>query len=1501
MPRQKSIPGKFGLPYLCLQHRPLPPDSAGQIFWNQIRGYCLYASPKMIESIISLLISRLEPNDDLYNARAFLSIAAAYMARHKLTRSLEDLQAAAILLLEVAHATPDGHVDKAMVHDLAATAHVELCACDESNLTVDLATAAQHFSIAVRLEPDRDYQAVGFHFIAAIRHGLYKKTGDVAFLDEYASDTRLSLKQTRKVDSQWFNRSQALSMAQSSKYSESRDVKDAKSAIKHAQDILDYQPEDYALSHEQLAKLGSAYRLAGVRHRDTEILDKAIGLFDNILDTMAEDHAFRAEALCQHGKVYEAKYEVTGEVAFLEVAARQAKEAVELTPQSDGIWKPHLFRAVKIWSDLYQQSKTIENLETADGFLEEVMAFLDEDSEPYYVALNKRAMLSYHRTFHLRDASSLATAIDRVKDVLQKVPLEKRGGNDYDHCLEELLATQRTFQVPSPSHQSRDAGGLGVEGKDSQPNIDPQPLSVDWLADRIPMIGFDDISPAQEWLQLTKEAPHTSYQDEKTELNSDSTLNLLHSSTTILSDVTKLKELSDQLRTRLPAEYLTESTDVDWSNEGIVMAGLNALAAWNQYYWELKGPGSKWLGAKMYGEARRPISKAELDKLLDSAIQALEKMLAPEIPEMLKLVEILRDLATAYHHRWARTQDEIDLDRAIEVLKRALGKVSADNKQKPSLLHHIGYVFLDKYRTRGALADLEAGIQHLELAPVSQLALAGLLKIQAGGTMQAQLAEMKSLLQNPQTIVQTHGEELFKYLGSLGEAYFALFHRTRKHTDLVRGLAWVDSVTAARTLKSIVVKQSLLPALSLGYIEKFRVTKDLVDADLSISCLKESMGVAVYLEDGEVFIRQAVQLSELVRDRHTVSEDAEDLSRELYYLQGGLEKADDDDEYKALCLEKLGKAYQGRHGRTGDEGDLQKAVGYLQEALSYDKDWPVHGIIGGKELFRIYVSQGNWLQAHAVASTIFARVHRTIGWALESRDKQALLRQYAGLASDAAAAAVLAGQSAFTALRYLETGRGVIASSLLGLRSELDDLERDHPELAQQYAKARNQIDYVKRAPRNEAAQWLPVNQPTYRHQATKALDTITETIRSLPGYASFLKEMPEEKMRAAATTAAGPIVIINVSRYCCHAIIIREEDGITNHLLPNLKMEDIEWRAQKNSVQAMTSDELEWLWDEIVSPIMTILEYNGPPLPADNCPSHRVWWIPTGPLARLPLHAAGYHNDPTSRGQTALDRVISSYSLSVHALVQSQASLSKAETASLSSPLSSHRHDKPELVVLIGMDDLQNAPQETREVAKICRDMLVKRPEAQTDHLLRALRTADIFHFAGHGSSDVQDPLKSALILRGQDRLTVSNLFEMNLHERRPFLAFLSACSTGKIRQDDALDEGLHLISACQVAGFRHVIGTLWEVDDSACVQVAQMVYKWMHQRGLVHASVSESLHFACRSLRDEWARGEEDKRAWRREREDAARAQGRDITDFESLDKGGPLFWVPYVHYGV
>lgn len=172
-----------------------------------------------------------------------------------------------------------------------------------------------------------------------------------------------------------------------------------------------------------------------------------------------------------------------------------------------------------------------------------------------------------------------------------------------------------------------------------------------------------------------------------------------------------------------------------------------------------------------------------------------------------------------------------------------------------------------------------------------------------------------------------------------------------------------------------------------------------------------------------------------------------------------------------------------------------------------------------------------------------------------------------------------------------------------------------------------------------------------------------------------------------------------------------------------------------------------------------------------------------------------------------------------------------------------------------------------------------------------------------------------------------VSSLLDINIRKQSPFLAYLSACGTVQVRDTRFLDESIHLISAFQLAGFRHAIGTLWEVNDELCVDMARITYEGMRDGGMTDKSVCQGLHNATRVLRDSWLNMPGNARCGRGPTVKAdvsliRNTAGSYSTNNEDWWNGGlprdavpcddsdnddhkertdPLHWVPYVHFGV
>jgi CHAT domain-containing protein len=54
-----------------------------------------------------------------------------------------------------------------------------------------------------------------------------------------------------------------------------------------------------------------------------------------------------------------------------------------------------------------------------------------------------------------------------------------------------------------------------------------------------------------------------------------------------------------------------------------------------------------------------------------------------------------------------------------------------------------------------------------------------------------------------------------------------------------------------------------------------------------------------------------------------------------------------------------------------------------------------------------------------------------------------------------------------------------------------------------------------------------------------------------------------------------------------------------------------------------------------------------------------------------------------------------------------------------------------------------------------------------------------------------------------------------------------LSACSTGANQAARLADESIILVGVLQLAGFRHMVGTLWEVSERHFVDVVRGLYE--------------------------------------------------------------------------
>jgi CHAT domain-containing protein len=376
-----------------------------------------------------------------------------------------------------------------------------------------------------------------------------------------------------------------------------------------------------------------------------------------------------------------------------------------------------------------------------------------------------------------------------------------------------------------------------------------------------------------------------------------------------------------------------------------------------------------------------------------------------------------------------------------------------------------------------------------------------------------------------------------------------------------------------------------------------------------------------------------------------------------------------------------------------------------------------------------------------------------------------------------------------------ELGRGVLLASQANTRIALDDLAERAPRLLGRFRWVCDKLN-TPGFPADERKRWW------------SDYDRLLADIRAQPGLADFVAAPRFADLRNAA--AGGSVVVVNAGRHRGDAIIIHADTDPVAVRLPDLQMTSVEDRVttllaaveddhsltRQLQRRRVVPETLRWLWDAVVAPITDALA-------TDHL--HRVWWLPTGLLGLLPIHAAGYPGQPG-----ALDLLTSSYVPSLRALrqarTQSPATRRDAVTVAM--------HHTP------GQPDLVDAAREATLDGTPLHD-----ERATADGVLDALCSANWAHFACHAVVDPASQADSGLLL--YDRiLRLSEIGGLRLTQAE--LAYLSACSTANHGIASA-DEVLHLSAAFQLAGFRHVIASLWPLYNDIAVQAANSFYRAM------------------------------------------------------------------------
>ncbi|KIM28574.1 hypothetical protein M408DRAFT_69298 [Serendipita vermifera MAFF 305830] len=836
------------------------------------------------------------------------------------------------------------------------------------------------------------------------------------------------------------------------------------------------------------------------------------------------------------------------------------------------------------------------------------------------------------------------------------------------------------------------------------------------------------------------------------------------------------------------------------------------------------------------------------------------------------------DLGGALLQRFIRCGNIVDIDKAIALFQYAVKVTNDSDQDLPKWLNNLGNCHISRFDRYGKKEDMDEAIfigkrsvalmrdgDPNKLVALGNVGSSLLRRFERFGSL-GDLTEAITLQQTAATRTQDGHPNKPALLNNLGGAVQTRFERLGDVKDLE---------------KAILFKTAAVDLTPDGHPDKPALLNNLGNArlgdvkDLEKAILLKQAAVD-FTPDGHPDEPALLNnLGNAVQTRFERLGDVKDLEKAIFFQQTAVDLTPDGHPDKPGRLSNLGNAFV-HHFRSGNlSAHLQSAILSFSTAANSLTGPPVIR-------FRAACNWGQFShlygQSPILAFEIAINLLPQVAWLGTSLTNQHAQLTEAGDAVRYAVAVAIELEEYETAAQWAEYGRSIVWQNLLSLRTPLDDLHKAHPELAMRLQTISQELEGSLSNSRPHEDLEPSTSQDLANKATTLAAEReeIIEKVRKKPGFEYFLKEKTFDKLAPAAHE--GPVVIINIHTRRCDALVIIPDDGeYRNVSIINIPLESFSYemsaklfkdfsqllssegvrarserqtgRRQPKWKKKITFEILADLWVHVVKPVLDGLAYQV----GDHS---RIWWCATGPLAFLPIHAAGnYASD--IMGEKISDYVISSYTPTLTAILDQ----SQPQTTEDFQILTVAQPSTP------GASSLPATEREVQRVQEIASGIRVESligDRATTARVLQAMKQSNWIHLACHGLQHREDSLKSGFLLHDKT-LELSELIKEPLPKAD--FAFLSACQTA-MGDEKIAEESVHLAAGMLFSGCKGVIGTMWSIQDNDAPKVTKAVYERMLKDGIPNRKeAARALHEAVKELRESGA-------------------------DF--------LSWVPFIHMG-
>jgi tetratricopeptide (TPR) repeat protein len=555
---------------------------------------------------------------------------------------------------------------------------------------------------------------------------------------------------------------------------------------------------------------------------------------------------------------------------------------------------------------------------------------------------------------------------------------------------------------------------------------------------------------------------------------------------------------------------------------------------------------------------------------IDEAVKAFEQGLAHAPPGDPATNPCVAGLARALHFRFNQTKHVEDLERSIETFKRVTILTQEGDTDLPIILEELGEALNSRFTVSGDIIDINDAIavQHKVLfctPPDLDISwrlhkLASYYHHRAAKFGEPEYLEeadrfQMAALQSALASSEKKEDTIPLILTSVLEVRAASFAHGNYDWGKIEDIVQAQQQILDHFPRDHHARWSLLEVLGKRYTDLFRKSGQIEDIQKAIDAHRESCE-ALKTPSNLSSLGSALLL------RFELTKDRVDIEEAITLVTQAIDMGPDNTMLTRL-LYLLGEAYAERYSISQDSEDLDKAISDFQSSASSS--------VG---------PQGSRLEAAMAWAHYASKKHGPIA-ALDALDvamdvitlhsasqDQGVTRRHQRLSTTSfvvldAAARALRAERVDKALQYLEQGRGVVWRQLHDLRMPAYPAAENHP-LVDRLGMVSRDLDAAERKIRgtfdyDEKFRWLeetPVtqrilfreNEAEYAKIAKEREDLLRTIRETIPDFGRFLlptsindwiKALPEH----------GVVVVVNVTKSDCDAIILSRQFGEPKHL----------------------------------------------------------------------------------------------------------------------------------------------------------------------------------------------------------------------------------------------------------------------------------------------------------------------------------------------------------------